>query len=496
MRRRDFLGAAAAAAAAVSAHAAAPVTIPVDPPKTPLPKDADILIVGSGAAGLSAALAALEAGAPSVTVIEKGPHAGGRTLFADGRFAAVHEGRQGVLGIVDSPEAFVRDIVAEGITSNPALARIVAGGSGAMLDHLEALGLRWRREIVEFTGGYARRGFSTSAERGGFALVEVLLSKLQTYGTRFAMRLRTPATALVRSTRDAGAPVTGVVTPEGTIRARVVILATGGRAKPARHVGPTAGMLANFNAAELNWDGADGDGIRMGEAVGAALVDADAVLLTPGTGANVTLTAGSALWLNAEGRRFVDECAGWRALNEALADPKSATPNCIFWVLFEAGRVTRPGTGAKIRAGLLQTADTLEEVSVAMGIPSGRIPETVAEWNALCAKEGETSSEEPRERTRGRRVPILTPPFCFGRDTPGIQGTLGGIVVDQETRVRDVAGAPIPGLFAAGETTGGVFGRSAVAGVGLTSAVVMGRIAGAAAWRSIEREVTEATWSV
>ena len=139
---------------------------------------ADVVIVGSGGAGLMAAYGALEAGAKKVVVLEKAPMAGGRTAYSSGFLSAVSPKRQNP-GVTDSVERMVRDMLEEGdYAADPRLVETLVRDSESVLDLFEALGLRWRPPVA-LCGGTFPRNFSPYPMRSGYEYVRALLDALE-----------------------------------------------------------------------------------------------------------------------------------------------------------------------------------------------------------------------------------------------------------------------------------------------------------------------------
>lgn len=455
MQRRDFLGLTLFSAALSSVRAS-------EEPAW------DVIIAGAGGAGLAAAVSAAEAGARRIIVFEKAAVVGGHTILASGS-VSVAAGSRG-----DPAADMAAEIVASG--GEPALAETLARESAALPVWLAGMGVRWEPRLFRAVGSIAVRNMSTGSMRGGYEYVQALNARARALGVE--IRLCEPVRSLLT---DAGR-VTGVVTAgsDGTERfhrARAVVLATGGfgaNVPMRRRWRPEldATYRTTADPTGLLGDGATGDGIDMAEAIGAGLTDMDAMQLIPYNGGRVLDYAGGEIWLNAEGRRFVSEDADFRDIQNAI----ERQPGRMMWALTDAKSRKGAGIGAKMASGIVKTADSIEELARAMEVSEDVLRGTLERYNRMAS--------EKRDLDFGRTAftqTIDTPPFYFGIERLGIHMTLGGISVDERARVLRRDGSVIPGLYAAGETAGGIHGRNRLGGNALTSAFIFGRIAGAEA---------------
>ena len=433
---------------------------------------ADVVIVGSGGAGLMAAYGALEAGAKKVVVLEKAPMAGGRTAYSSGFLSAVSPKRQNP-GVTDSVERMVRE---EGdYAADPRLVETLVRDSESVLDLFEALGLRWRPPVA-LCGGTFPRNFSPYPMRSGYEYVRALLDALEKEGDRFRILFETRAERLLAEDgRIAGIAAQG---PSGplTVRAKAVVLATGGFASNAERLARCLGTDPHRHPRIVSTpDPVDtGDGLDLAEAVGADAVGLEHVLAIPYMGGKIQWAGASDLYLDREGRRFIAEDASWRTLRNAV----ERLPDAQFWVVTDSQSFKGDSAEMKILEGRVRVAENLEALAKGLDVPLETLRETLARYNAFV--------REGIDRDFGKRSLLLTveePPFYYGEESLGVLVTLGGLAIDTEGRVLDKRGLPIPGLYAAGETTGGVHGASALGGTTLTEIFVFGRRAGREAAR-------------
>ena len=435
----------------------------------------DVAVVGSGGAGLMAAYGALEAGAGKVLVLEKAPMAGGRTAYSSGFLSAVSPKRQKP-GVTDSVEAMMRDMLEEGdYAADPRLVETLARDSESVLDLFETLGLHWRPPVA-FCGGRFPRNFSPYPMRSGYEYVRALLDALERKGERFRILFQTRAERLLlKDGRVAGVEAQGPAGPL-TVRAKAVVLATGGFASNAERLARCLGTDPHRHPRILSTpDPVDtGDGLDLAEAVGADTVGLEHVLAIPYMGGKVQWAGASDLYLDREGRRFIAEDANWRALRNAV----ERLPDAKFRVVTDSQSFKGDSAEMKILEGRVRVAESLEALARGLDVPLATLRETLARYNDFV--------REGIDRDFGKRSLLLSvgePPFYYGEESLGVLVTLGGLAIDTEGRVLDKRGLPLPDLFAAGETTGGVHGASALGGTTLTEIFVFGRRAGREAAR-------------
>jgi tricarballylate dehydrogenase len=484
----------------------------------------DVIVVGAGNAGMSAAHAARERGA-RVLVLEKADPewSGGNSAFTAGAIRIAHGGlpdlRDVLEGIDDdlaaktdldpyTDEEFLADMrrVTLG-RGDERMARILVEDSGPALRWLHDCGLRFRlmyeRQSYEVDGRHRFwGGLAVGTVDGG----EGLMEQHRAAAERTGIELRHEA-AVVDLAGDEGGAVTGVVVraddgTRETVNARAVVLAAGGfESNPqlrAAYLGP-------------NWDVAKVRGTphNTGEVLMAALErgaqaygnwsgchaiqwDADA----PPTGDREITNRFSrqsypvGIVVNRRGERFLDEGEDFRNYTYAKFGAEVLKqPEGIAAQVFDAKTVgllrtidyEAPGA-ARVDAG------TLGELADGLGIDRQGLERTVEAFNA-AVQEGEFDpSVKDGKRTNGVAppksnwaLPIDEPPFTGFRITCGITFTFGGVRVDDDARVLDAGGRPIPGLCAAGELVGGLFFHNYPGGTGLTAGAVFGRRAGYAA---------------
>lgn len=490
---------------------------------------ADVIVVGAGLAGLAAALTAREHGR-SVLVLECAPQEerGGNSRFSNGAMRAVYDGIDDIetlVGEIGPAErartdfgSYTREQYFDDMgrvtqyRADPGLTDLLVENSRDTMLWLRKTGVKfmplyqWQQRYpdgrIRFAGGSAVETYD-----GGEGLSNALFAAAEKAGVRIAYGTR--ATALIeRDGRIAGvrakrpAMASGGATPE--ITGGAVVLATGGfEANPewrTRYLGPGF-ELAKVRGSRFN----TGGGLRIALEAGAqpfgnwsGCHSASWDLNAPDVN---ELAYGTVfkrddymfgIMVNVLGQRFVDEGADVRALTYAkLGRVVLAQPGQMAWQVYDGKTTPLLHEEYRHRRSARLRADTLEELAGKMeGIDKPAFLRTVAEFNAAVRRDVpfDPSGAKDGRGTQGLAIPksnwaetIDTPPFEAYGVTCGITFTFGGVRVGEDCNVVDVDGAPMPGLFAAGEMVGGLFYFNYPGGAGLMAAAVFGRIAGAAA---------------
>lgn len=478
-RLRRRLLAAGAAAALCPAHALAGH-------REDLQQDWDVIVIGTGMAGLTAAVSAREAGAVRVLLLEKGPLVGGHTLYAAGSVAVLSPRRQAPIGFTDSVELWIQDAIkAGGTVLRPHITRI-STESEAAVDWLEGLGLVMTRTAYQAVGDMHPRSVTALGLAAGRRFVIALHENARMLGVTTALNTR--AVRLGRAEEDGLVRVAVKRTlPGGEVRDEVlraggIVIATGGfTADVGRRLlyddRLTVDVPTTANPQGLYFDGATGDGLDLGAMVGGHTVGMSNIILLPYAGGRLLDYVGGDIYVNSSGERFMNEAMPIYDISEAIL----AQPGRTCWVITDS-RSRKGGTlGLKLADGTVRRSNTIEEMARTMDVPVNTLRRTISEYNEDVAK--------GLDRRFGKRIftqAIDSPPYYWGRESVYVHMTLGGLAVSPEARLLDRRGMPIPGFWAAGETTGGIFGRGRPGGMSLITCLVQGRDAGrAAAERSL-----------
>ncbi len=465
MKRRDVLKLVAASIVgkpAVALAAAAQST------KT------DIVVIGSGGAGFSAAITARDLGA-KVIVLEKMPITGGNTQLASGGMNAAGTRYQAALGIKDSWQLMYDDTIKGGKNRGiPALVEILAKNSADAVDWLVSFG-------ADLSGVTRSGGASADRFHGpkdGGPVGPEIMKALRSAAAQRKIDVRMNSTVL-HINLDPGGAVTGVQVRERgnhlyEIQARALILAAGGfSANPqmvAKYCSQCAGMATS------NQPGATGDGIVLASEIGAQLKDMDQIQIHPslGAGTNILVSevvrGAGAILVNREGKRFVNEIT---TRDVASAAVLRQTGKTAFSIFDEGLRKRLKLIEGYFHLGLVKQGATTDELAQVLGIDPAAFAATIANYN----KYQEAKSDPDFQRPDMPR-PINQPNFYSIEIQPGIHYTMGGVLFNAQAQALGRDGKPIPGLYAAGEVTGGVHGANRLGGNSTVETVVFGRIAG------------------
>jgi flavocytochrome c len=474
------------------------------------PDAPDVIVIGAGIAGLSAALEAARAGA-TVLVLDMSTVGGGHAVLSNGALCIVETPLQAERGVSDSPALAEKDFLARGQDND---ARWVAAytreSRRALYDWLTDLGVRFE-SLVRPAGNSVPR---LHLARGkGWGLVEPLYRAcLQHRNIRFMWA--TVAEELVLH----GGRVTGVKARDlrrrtrRDLRARSVIVATGGFQSNLERVLanwppdlPRPGRLLVGAAHSATGSGHDlvlkvgGHVVRLDHQWNYVLGLPDP--RDPQRKRGLAAFNRHSIWVNSEGQRFTAELGDEKVGLRALLNQPGAT----YWSVFDDnGRsgfaVTLAGWedfGEVSRLvydvpGVVLRAESLEKLASAMSVPFPALSATVSRYNELAARGVDLDFAAFGEKTLPRPRPIDTPPFYAAQFFPITRKSMGGVAVDLDCRVLNKSGHPIPGLYAVGEVTGfaGINGTAALEGTFLGPAIFMGRIAGRGAVPQARRSST------
>ncbi|MDO4476329.1 MAG: flavocytochrome c [Lachnospiraceae bacterium] len=432
-----------------------------------------IVIVGAGGAGMTAAIRAKQAGA-DVLIVEKMPYAGGNTTKATGGMNAAETSYQEAEGIEDSIQQFIEDTMKGGHDINDIdLVTKMATESAACIDWLASIDAPLPK--VSFSGGATNARIHSPEDGSGVGayLVTAFLKQLDELGIE-VMYNTTATSILMEDGKAAGITAEDNVT-RYTIKADAVILATGG-------FGSNNEMIVSYRpdldgTVTTNTPGATGDGIIMAEAIGAATVDIDQIQLHPTVeqGTSMLITEGvrgdGAILVNQSGERFTNELLTRDAVSAAELEQEGSYAYIIF------DQNLRDGLKAiekYVDTNITVQGDTIEELAEQINIDPAVLAKTLADWNEIVANQDDTQFG----RTTGMEHDLSVAPYYAIKIAPGIHHTMGGLKINTETQVLDTEGNIISGLFAAGEVTGGVHGGNRIGGNAVADIVVFGSTAG------------------
>lgn len=488
--------------------------------------ECDIVVIGAGGAGLVAALQAADNGAGSVIVVEKRSAPGGNSIGSTGGMNAAKTPNQdenefsdgggvekmledarkqyadnaGIMALADTVEEQYKAYQEspEGYFDSVELFELdtMVGGKGVnnlelvkVLAENSAESIVWLREaqgadlssVGQFGGASVKRIHRPVNEEGktvsvGSYLVPILSENCKA-NEKIEILTETTATEILMEDGAAAGIVASGANGTFEIKAKAVVVASGG-------FGANNEMVAKYQPSfdgyiTTNAPGIQGDGIVMAEAVGAATVDMEQIQLHPtvfqATGALITegLRGDGAILVNADGERFTNE-VGTR---DAVSAAEFAQPgNCAYLIVDQAMAEKSSVIAGYIDRGMTVQGDTYEALAEAAGIEPAAFAQTMEEWNA-CVDAGK---DEEFGRT-SFVTKLETAPYYAIQVAPGVHHTMGGLKINASAEVLDTSDAAIPGLFAAGEVTGGIHGANRLGGNAVADIVVFGRIAGASA---------------
>ncbi|KZU28415.1 Fumarate reductase flavoprotein subunit [Lactiplantibacillus plantarum] len=435
----------------------------------------DVVIIGSGGAGLTAAIQAHELGLNPV-ILEKMSKIGGNTTRASSGMNAAETNVQLHHHIVDSFGDFYGETLkGGGGMNNQALLKFFTEHGALAIDWLADHGIKL--DDLTITGGMSvmrTHRPSSMAPIGGFLVTELLK---QVAADQLPLFTDVKVDELVV---EAG-KISGVkaTTPDGavTITAGAVLLATGGFGANKTLLGQYRDDLKNYQT--TNQPGATGDGILLAQAIGAKLVDMDQVQVHPTVQQDTdhayligeAVRGEGAILVDNQGARFVNELDTRKNVTAAI-DQLGGTGA---YLIFDRGIRDRvKAVEFYDHIGLVKTGTDLETLATATGLDAATLKQTVADWNQAVANHNDAAFN----RTTGMDRDIAAGPFYSIHIAPAVHYTMGGIAINPATQVLNQDERPIAGLFAAGEVVGGLHGNNRIGGNSIAETVIFGRQAG------------------
>ena len=487
--------------------------------------DADVVVIGAGGAGMTAAMTAADAG-QKVVILESQAMVGGNSARATGGMNAAKTVYQdenefdqaaGVektlataaekyadnetitalaktvseqwaayqanpTGYFDSVELMELDTMVGGKGINdPELVETLCEGTADAIDWLDENGITLH-SVSSFGGASVKRIHRPVNAEGktlsvGSYMIPLLQENCEKAGVQIL--LNTTANEILTDANGAacGVKATGASGETVTVNAKAVVLTSGGFGANLEMVVKYKPELEGFMT--TNAPGILGQGIEMATAIGAGTVDMDQIQIHPtvqaDTAALITegLRGDGAILVNADGKRFIDE-VGTR---DVVSAAEIAQPGSYSWLVVDQAMADASSViQGYIKKGYTAEGATYEELAKAIGVDEATFAETMNNWNQCVADKadaefGRTSFANPLD----------TAPYYAIKVTAGVHHTMGGLTINTNTEVLDTNGNVIPGLFAAGEITGGVHGANRLGGNAVADFTVFGRIAGQAA---------------
>lgn len=441
----------------------------------------DVVVIGGGNAGLAAAVEASAAGA-KVVLIEKMSMLGGNSIRSGGAYNSADKVRQTAQGIEDSPQKHYEQTLAGGDNKgDPELVRVFAEGAPEGLKWLEGMGMKFDDKVFTVLGALWPRSHAPK-EPVGTGFIKTLKAASEKNGVQFALDTR-----VERLVKENGRVVAAVAAAKDGSRVRYeakmgVVLATGGFAAN-KELRQKYDSRITPNLGTTNHPGATGDGIVLAEKVGAALVGMEYIQLLPlgdpKTGALdgwIGFNVEDYIYINKKGERFVSEAERRDVMTQALI----RQPDQFMYIVCDAHSMPTPQTKNSfnqtaeqlVKAGSAFTADTIEELAAKIGVDPAAFRKSVDEYNAGV----ETKNDPFGKKLLGQKIDKA--PFYASPRVPTVHHTMGGVKINAKAQAIDTDGKIIPGLYAAGEVTGGIHGTNRLGGNALADTIVFGRIAG------------------
>ena len=475
--------------------------------------DADIIIVGAGGAGLSAAIAAADAGAEKVIVLEMTAKTGGALNFTSGSMSAAGTIIQKEEGIEDSVELYVADIINNGNDfgghPNKELVEVYANNATEVFDWLYENGLKdasWRGAKAVFAPEHAlysvpRTYKPSPTDKAYKSAAHQVLDKLVAADERIEVITLTTAKELIANEKG---QIIGVkaVGPNGEVEytsKKGVIVCTGGYSSNSKLMGKYAPEGEYYLAGGA--PGADGYGIYMMQKVGAGITGMDCIPTFPmgmisrtdptkGQIASTYTWKAGAITVNKNGERFCNETEDVVSIREVALEKQ---PEAVLYDIYTdkiLEDLTAAGGAIFMQfyfyeggAGdhVMYKADSIEGLAEAIGVPAENLVKTVADYNAAVDAGVDTQFGRKLDGTDGN----------YNLSINKIEGdmyyairlhalcvmTLGGVTANENMQVLDETNNVIPGLYAAGECVGGVWGKFVSGGTGVMGPIVFGKIA-------------------
>lgn len=499
----------------------------------PTAPSGDVVIVGGGA-GLAAAVAAARAGS-RVVLIEKMSFLGGNTVLAGGAFNAANPPLAAKQKMSAGQRKMVEALLAEP-AKNPLHAELLKTANAqwkawvektpdvlfdspelhalqtwkagdyvadlnmvytlaqiapSQVDNLNKMGLDWNDFTSQYVGAIWPRCHDAANFKSGQGYIDTYRSTITKENLPVEILLQTKAEKLITENgRVVGVEATGPNGEKVTARAnKAVIITAGGfgaNVDMRMKYDKLWGGKLDKSVKTTNSSAITGDGIRMAEAAGAQLIDMGLIQLLPvtdpETGSVATAVAqGTSMYVNQNGLRFVNEMGRRDELSKAALQQ----PGGYFYRIttVKNARVGKDGitvlglnVKSLIKAGKVVEADTIEELAKKTGMNPNNLKTTVEKWNDFCRKQ--TADPDFGRPSCADNVTLYEGPYYAEKRAPAVHHTMGGIKTDTTAHVLGKDGKRIPGLFAAGEVTGGIHGANRVGGNAIPDALSFGEMAG------------------
>jgi len=451
----------------------------------------DVVVIGSGFAGLAAAIEVCNAGSP-VIILEKMSAPGGNSIISDGGIAAAGTKMQKKSGINDSPKLMYQDMIKAGLGINyPDLVRQVTENSSEIVQWtIEYLGVEYMDRLDIF-GGHSVPRCLTPVGVSGATIIKRQLKKLGEMGVK--VRTRTFFKAFLK---DKEGIINGLLVRndyshknadsgnDSRIGIRKgIVLATGGFGSDVQFRS-TQDPRLNKNIDTTNKPFTTAEALKEALKINANPVQLSHIQLGPwgtpdekgyGVGARfsdyIVFPYGIVVDPDS-GKRIVNELADRKTISDAILGTGHI---CVGIADAQAVETTGWDINSCLEKGIVKSFDTLRDLSAYHELPSDEFQLTVERYNRWVK---EKCDKDFGKQIMPAAAPISTPPFYSIRSWPKVHCTLGGVQINERAQIVDINQHPIPHLYAAGEVTGGIHGACRLGSCAVTECLVFGRIAG------------------
>lgn len=443
----------------------------------------DIVIIGAGGAGLAAAIEGVQNGA-KVILLEKMGVCGGNTTSATGGMNAAETTVQKALGISNTKNQFYEDTMKGGYNKNDeSLVRQMVEKAAETVDWLMGIGVDLS-DVGKMAGSTNKR---THRPKGGAPVGAHMIPVLEEAAVKANVDLRKNSKVLdiLKDGNRASGVVVETNGQKYKILAKAVIIATGGFGANSQMIVKYKPELKGFGT--TNHKGATGDAFEWIKKFDGQLTQLDEIqthpTVVPGNGLMITeaVRGNGAIMINRDGKRFCSEMATRDVMSKAILEQKGQTA----YLVFDTGvRKSLKAIEGYVKKGLLTEGETPEALAEKLGIPAAAFADTIRNYNEIQksgndAEFGRKASEMPRDLSEG--------PYFAVEVGPAIHHTMGGIKINPAAEVLNSKNQAIPGLFAAGEVTGGVHGGNRLGGNAVADICVYGKIAADSALEFIKK---------
>lgn len=436
----------------------------------------DVVIIGAGGAGLSAAVSAADAGM-NVLLLEKMPMVGGNTNYATGGLNAAGTAQQTEKGIEDSVELYTQDTMKGGRElNNPDLVQVLTENSADTVAWLTEMGADLT-DIGRLGGASVNRAHRpTGGAPVGNHLVQTLKTAVE---AREAISIETNSTVVAILMENGVATGVTVETAEGTynVFAKAVVVAAGGFGNNQDIIVQYQPSLAGFGT--TNHPGATGDAVGLVAPLNVSMIDMEYIqthpTVVPEKNKMITeaVRGNGAILVNRNGERFINEITTRDVVSAAELEQEGQTS---FLVFDQGVRESLSAIEKYINAGLVTEVATVEDLAAAIGVDAATLAGTIETYNGYVAVGADPDFDRP-DMPRD----LATAPYYYVEVGPAVHHTMGGIEINTDAQVINQDGEVVAGLFAAGEVTGGVHGANRLGGNALSDITTFGRIAGESA---------------